>query len=153
MGIKKVKISELPLSKSLKGLFTIGVDKLNKSVKISLEFLEKAAAGADASAEKASTAATTAREQADRAEALADHPPKIVDVDGLRYWSFWVESAGDYVTSDYRAEGGAILPVFWVDPATLMLHVTYQNGYEGAKFKLENGILYTVKTIDNGRSN
>lgn len=119
-----------------------------------------AADKADTAADKAatatgsaSTAAATAREQADRAEALADHPPKIVDVEGLRYWSFWVESAGDYVTSDYRAEGGAILPVFWVDPATLMLHVTYQNGYEGAKFKLENGILYTVKTIDNGRSN
>lgn len=114
---------------------------------------DTAADKAGTASEKASTAATTAREQADRAEALGDHPPKIVDVDGLRYWSFWVESAGDYVTSDYRAEGGAILPVFWVDPATLMLHVTYQNGYEGAKFKLENGILYTVKTIENGRSN
>lgn len=112
-----------------------------------------AAGDAAVAAGSASTAAATAREQADRAEALADHPPKIVDVEGLRYWAFWVESAGDYVTSEYRAEGGAILPVFWVDPATLMLHVTYQNGYEGAKFKLENGILYTVKTIDNGRSN
>ena len=45
-------------------------------------------------------------------------------------------------------EGGAIMPVFWVDPATLKLYVTYQNGYEGAKFKLENGKLYTIKTVN-----
>lgn len=102
---------------------------------------------------KADTAAENADEQASRAKILADHPPKIVDVDGLKYWAFWDETAKDYVTSEYRAEGGAIMPLFWVDPETLMLYVTYQNGYEGAKFKLENGILYSVKTIEDGRSN
>lgn len=102
-------------------------------------------------ADKADTSAKNAAEQSSRAKALADHPPKIVDVEGLKYWAFWDEK--DYVTSEYRAEGGAIMPLFWVDPETLMLYVTYQNGYEGAKFKLENGILYSVKTIEDGRSN
>lgn len=102
---------------------------------------------------KADTSAKNAAEQSSRAKALADHPPKIVDVEGLKYWAFWDETAKDYVTSEYRAEGGAIMPLFWVDPETLMLYVTYQNGYEGAKFKLENGILYSVKTIEDGRSN
>lgn len=102
---------------------------------------------------KADTSAKNAAEQSTRAKALADHPPKIVDVEGLKYWAFWDETAKDYVTSEYRAEGGAIMPLFWVDPETLMLYVTYQNGYEGAKFKLENGILYSVKTIEDGRSN
>ena len=97
---------------------------------------------------KAATSAETADEQADRAKALADHPPKIVDVEGLKYWAFWDETAKDYVTSEYRAEGGAIMPLFWVDPETLMLYVTYQNGYEGAKFKLENGILYAITTVE-----
>lgn len=104
-------------------------------------------------ADKADTSAKNAAEQSTRAKALADHPPKIVDVDGLKYWALWDETAKDYVTSEYRAEGGAIMPLFWVDPETLMLYVTYQNGYEGAKFKLENGILYSVKTIEDGRSN
>ena len=104
-------------------------------------------------ADKADTSAKNAAEQSSRAKALADHPPKIVDVEGLKYWAFWDETAKDYVTSEYRAEGGAIMPLFWVDPETLMLYVTYQNGYEGAKFKLENGILYSVKTIEDGRSN
>lgn len=104
-------------------------------------------------ADKADTSAKNAAEQSTRAKALADHPPKIVDVEGLKYWAFWDETAKDYVTSEYRAEGGAIMPLFWVDPETLMLYVTYQNGYEGAKFKLENGILYSVKTIEDGRSN
>lgn len=102
---------------------------------------------------KADTSAKNAAEQSSRAKALADHPPKIVDVEGLKYWAFWDEVSKDYVTSEYRAEGGAIMPLFWVDPETLMLYVTYQNGYEGAKFKLENGILYSVKTIEDGRSN
>ena len=92
--------------------------------------------------------ASNADQQAARAKSLADHPPKIVDVGGLKYWAFWDDATKGYVTSEYRAEGGAIMPVFWVDPATLKLYVTYQNGYEGAKFKLENGKLYTIKTVN-----
>lgn len=62
--MKKVKISELPLYNSLKGLFTIGTDKDNRSVKVSLEFIEtttqeavKNANDAAASAEQRTTAA------------------------------------------------------------------------------------------------
>lgn len=38
--MRKIKISELPLYSSLKGLFTIGTDNQNRSVKVSLEFIE-----------------------------------------------------------------------------------------------------------------
>lgn len=38
--MKKIKISELPLHNSLKGLYTIGTDDQNRSVKVSLEFVE-----------------------------------------------------------------------------------------------------------------
>lgn len=86
--------------------------------------------------------------QTARAQDQASHPPKIVDVDGLKYWAFWDEATKDYIVSENRAEGGAIMPLFWVDPETLKLYVTYQNGYEGAKFKLENGKLYSIKTIE-----
>ena len=99
-------------------------------------------------AERANKSASNADLQAARAKSLADHPPKIVDVGGLKFWAFWDEASKAYVTSTHRAEGGAIMPVFWVDPATLKLYVTYQNGYEGAKFKLENGKLYTIKTVN-----
>lgn len=34
MGVKKIKISELPLADTLVGLYTIGVNALNKSVKV-----------------------------------------------------------------------------------------------------------------------
>lgn len=103
---------------------------------------------ANKAAERAKKSASNADQQAARAKSLADHPPKIVDVGGLKYWAFWDDATKGYVTSEYRAEGGAIMPVFWVDPATLKLYVTYQNGYEGAKFKLENGKLYTIKTVN-----
>ena len=64
--MKKVKISELPLYNSLKGLFTLGTDKDNRSVKVSLEFIEttteaavKKATDAATDAERRTTAAVT----------------------------------------------------------------------------------------------
>lgn len=67
MGVKKIKISELPLADTLVGLYTIGVNALNKSVKVSLEFLKTAADKANdaaTAANKAKTAAETATEAA-----------------------------------------------------------------------------------------
>lgn len=43
--IQKIKVSELPEARSLTGLFALGVDNTNKSVKVGLEFLESAASG------------------------------------------------------------------------------------------------------------
>ena len=67
MGVKKIKISALPLADTLVGLYTIGVNALNKSVKVSLEFLKTAAEKANdaaTAANKAKTAAETATEAA-----------------------------------------------------------------------------------------
>lgn len=62
--MKKIKISELPLSESLKGLHTIGTDAQNRSVKVSLEFIqtttEEAVNNANAAAESANTATDNA---------------------------------------------------------------------------------------------
>lgn len=84
MGIKKIKISELPLSEVLEGLFTIGVDKFNKSVRVSLQFLKtqvdkvnaadtaaKAANDATAAAVKATNNANAKAEVADTQAAAA----------------------------------------------------------------------------------
>lgn len=63
MADKKKKISELPLAASLAGLFTIGVNAANQSVKVSLEWLKSAADNvltAISNAGKATTAANTA---------------------------------------------------------------------------------------------
>lgn len=43
--------------------------------------------------------------EADRAAALADNPPKIVEVEGVQYWAFWDEATKQYVTSEYPARG------------------------------------------------
>lgn len=67
MGVKKIKISALPLADTLVGLYTIVVNALNKSVKVSLEFLKTAADKANdaaTAANKAKTAAETATEAA-----------------------------------------------------------------------------------------
>ena len=75
MGVKKIKISALPLADTLVGLYTIGVNALNKSVKVSLEFLKTAADKANdaaTAANKAKTAAETATEAAKTATKIAN---------------------------------------------------------------------------------
>ena len=70
----------------------------------------KAADSADKAAERANKSASNADQQAARAKALADNPPKIVEVDGARYWAFWDEATEQYVTSENRADvGDAVL--------------------------------------------
>ena len=79
----KKKISELPECTSFKGLWTIGVDIFNKSVKVSLEYIQSVFEGMKASksaqsainaaqkAQEATTAANTATTNASNATAAA----------------------------------------------------------------------------------
>lgn len=66
--IKRIKISKLPLVESFIGLFTIGVDKDNKSVKVGLEFIKTAADNCDTKAKLADEKAAAA----DRAASAAN---------------------------------------------------------------------------------
>lgn len=70
--MKTIKISELPLYTSLKGLFTIGTDKDNNSVKVSLEFVEQQTNEAVNNAKQATTAANNAADAANTAKKNAD---------------------------------------------------------------------------------
>lgn len=70
--MKKIKISELPLYNSLKGLFTIGTDKDNRSVKVSLEFIEEQTEEAVSKADTATEAAIKAKQEADTASQNAN---------------------------------------------------------------------------------
>lgn len=54
---------------------------------------------------KLNAAIDKANEAADRASALSDNPPKIVEVEGVQYWAFWNEATKQYVTSEYPARG------------------------------------------------
>lgn len=65
--MKKIKISELPLYSSLKGLYTLGTDNDNRSVKVSLEFIETSTTEAVTKADAATAAAVTAKENAEKA--------------------------------------------------------------------------------------
>ena len=90
----------------------------------------------------ATTATKDANDAADRANELADNPPKIVEVDGVRYWAFWDDDTQKYVTSGYRADGVPLYASFYVDPETMDLFAVYPKGYgDGPAFSLENGDL------------
>ena len=88
------------------------------------------------------TATRKAEDEAARVRTLADNPPKIVDVDGVRYWAFWDEATRQYVTSEDRADGVPLYASFYVDPETMDLFAVYPEGYgDGPTFSLENGDL------------
>lgn len=70
MGDKKKKISGLPLAQSLVGLFTIGVNAANDSVRVSLEWLKTACdsvMSAISNADRATESANTAAGKANKA--------------------------------------------------------------------------------------
>lgn len=69
--IKRIKISKLPLVESFIGLFTIGVDKDNKSVKVGLEFIKTAADNCDTKAKLADEKAAAADRAASAASQAA----------------------------------------------------------------------------------
>lgn len=81
--MRKIKISELPLYSSLKGLFTIGTDNQNMSVKVSLEFVEEttneAAEYAKTHTDTAVANAETATAAANTAAALANQKAAAAD--------------------------------------------------------------------------
>ncbi len=73
--MKKIKVSQLPVATSLQGLYTLGTDVNNNSVKVSLEFVEQkanAAATAAANATTAANNATASKKAADTAAAAAN---------------------------------------------------------------------------------
>ncbi len=86
MSDKKIKISELPLAQTLAGLYTIGVDSLNKSVKVSLTWLKTASEGlveainmANTAASSASVAVNSANQAASSANTAADKANTAAD--------------------------------------------------------------------------
>lgn len=68
----KRRISELPICETFKGLFTIGVDALNHSVKVSLEFIDKTVSTLKSSVETAVKNAETATLSANTAAGNAN---------------------------------------------------------------------------------
>ena len=75
--MKKIKISELPLYQSLKGLFVMGTDVNNRSVKVNLEFIESETT-------KAVKDADTAPAAAAKSAGLADEATKTANAAALR---------------------------------------------------------------------
>lgn len=73
MTKKKKKISELPLVSSLVGLYTIGVDAANRSVKVSLEWMKTAADDLTDAITDANNAATKANSKANAAQTAANN--------------------------------------------------------------------------------
>jgi len=77
--MKKIKISELPLYQSLKGLFVMGTDVNNRSVKVNLEFIDTETTKAVKDAETATSAAAAAAGLADEATKAAQEAAKRAD--------------------------------------------------------------------------
>ena len=121
MSIKKIKISELPLVESLKGLYTIGykiIDGIKTSVKVSLEDIQaayqdvvNAIKKSEEAVKNANNAATTANEKAVLADTAAanandtaEHPTYI----GQDHYVYkWNKTAQAYDKTDIYTKGDA----------------------------------------------
>lgn len=73
MAIIKKRISEYPICQSLIGLWTIGVDAANKSVKVSLEFIQEAYENVVRATEDAVTVVDTANTAANKANTATEN--------------------------------------------------------------------------------
>lgn len=80
--------------------------------------------------------------EADRAAALADNPPKIVEVDGMAYWALYDLETKQYVTSQYRADDGTI--VQQVEGADVSLDVV-----GGTMYMCGELTSLTIASVDN----
>ena len=69
--MKKIPISQLPLGATLKGLFTLGTDANNNSVKVSLTFVQEAAENCVSATEEANKATAAATKATDSANSAA----------------------------------------------------------------------------------
>ena len=89
-------------------------------------------------------AAENSDTQTARVEELADNPPKIVEVEGAKYWAFWDEATGQYVPSENRADvGDAVL----FSPQTL---TDQQQEQARANINVEkSGSAYNISKICN----
>lgn len=145
MAIRKKKISELTLSDSLTGLYTIGVKLINgvqTSVKVSLGVIQTAyenmlrvtqeAITATSNANKATDNANT---QANRAKEHADNPPKMGENGN---WWKWDETQKKYVDTGILAKGGILYPTFTIDPNTMELIMYYQDDIAADMFDIDN---------------
>ena len=121
MPIKKIKISELPLVESLKGLYTIGykiIDGIKTSVKVSLEDIQtayqdvvNAVKNSEVATKNANTAASNANEKAVLADTAAanandtaEHPTYI----GQDHYVYkWNKIAQAYDKTDIYTKGDA----------------------------------------------
>ena len=121
MPIKKIKISELPLVESLKGLYTIGykiIDGIKTSVKVSLEDIQtayqdvvNAVKNSEVATKNANTAASNANEKAVLADTAAanandtaEHPTYIGQD---HYVNKWNKTAQAYDKTDINTKGDA----------------------------------------------
>lgn len=157
--MKKIKISELPLYQSLKGLFVMGTDVNNRSVKVNLEFIESettkavkdadtataAAAKAAGLADEATTLTKAATEASEKATAAAKSATdKVLDTLGK------IVPTGLFVESVPRLTLGNINPVYLkavLSPDTALKNLIYISDNRAVEVGLDGRISILNKGV------
>ena len=150
--MKKIKISELPLYQSLKGLFVMGTDVNNRSVKVNLEFIEsettKAVKDADTAktaADEATTLTKAATEASEKATAAAKSATdKVLDTLGK------IVPTGLFVESVPRLTLGNVNPVYLkavLSPDTALKNLIYISDNRAVEVGLDGRISILNKGV------
>jgi len=90
--------------------------------------------------EPANEAAKKADDATDRLNDLSDHRDKIINGE----WWHWNENTREYENTHESAKGNVLYATLELDPMTGILYMIYDPEYKGAKFAVEDGILYSV---------
>lgn len=146
--MKKIKISELPLYQSLKGLFVMGTDVNNRSVKVNLEFIEsettKAVKDADTATAAAAKAAGLADEATKTANAAKSATDKVLDTLGK------IVPTGLFVESVPRLTLGNVNPVYLkavLSPDTALKNLIYISDNRAVEVGLDGRISILNKGV------
>jgi hypothetical protein len=129
--MKKIKISELPLYQSLKGLFVMGTDVNNRSVKVNLEFIESETTKAVKDADTATAAAKSATD-------------KVLDTLGK------IVPTGLFVESVPRLTLGNVNPVYLkavLSPDTALKNLIYISDNRAVEVGLDGRISILNKGV------
>lgn len=138
--MKKIKISELPLFNSLRGLFTIGTDSENRSVKVSLEFVEDKTNEAVIKAHEATYAALSAKAETEEATSNAQ--------DATEKANTATSNAEEAARMAAEATEDAVRATGKADSAAAYATKTADDAAEYAKKTADDASAYATKTAE-----
>jgi phage pre-neck appendage-like protein len=153
--IRKKKISQLPLSESFIGLYTIGVDAANRSVKVSLQWLKESYDSiieAIGNANKAANNAKLATSDVRKLETtVSEREEKRVETEKIRqeYEQKRIENESDRVVKEEKREERINLAISNMGKATDSTLKNVEEKIDSFIYEIQDQAGEALESVDN----